>query len=238
MIHDLHSLRRGDETACREEICIINKADTVIVHNRFMKEKMLSSGLTVPNIYCLEVFDYLTDIPPVKESSSAVTFAGNLNKSGFLYQMFEANSDTEFNVYGNPDDRLMLYKHVHYLGSYPPDELPAVLNGRFGLVWDGDAIDGCHGTLGEYTRINNPHKLSLYIASGIPVIVWKEAAIADFVVKNGIGITTDSISDLNTLLQINETDYEQMKNNVLKLRNDVISGSHLLSILRGIEGTH
>ncbi|MBR2669797.1 MAG: hypothetical protein IKE36_08415 [Solobacterium sp.] len=235
LIHDLHSLRRGDEEACREELRIINKADTVIVHNRFMKEKMLSLGLTVQNIFCLDIFDYLCDEATPKGDEDAVVFAGNLNKSDFLYRMFGANKDVRFNIYGNPDDRLNSYENVHYHGSFLPDELPSVLNGKYGLVWDGGDIDGCSGVLGEYTRINNPHKLSLYVASGLPVIVWNEAAIAEYVDNNGIGIITDSISNLEELIHVPDEQYTQMQENVLRLRKNIINGSHLTHILEEIE---
>lgn len=239
LIHDLHSLRRGDETACREELRIINKADSVIVHNHFMKEKMLSLGLSVKNIFCLDIFDYLCDESSPKTAEDAVVFAGNLNKSDFLYKMFNANQNTRFNIYGNPDDRLNSYQNVHYFGSFLPDELPSVIHGKYGLVWDGEEIDGCSGVLGEYTRINNPHKLSLYVASGLPVIVWKEAAIAEFVENHGIGISTDSITNLEELISIPDEQYTQMQENVLRLRKSVINGEHLTGILKTIErGNH
>ncbi len=236
LIHDLHSLRRGDMEACKEEIRIINKADTAILHNRFMKEKLISLGLAVPNIYCLEVFDYLCIEPVFGKSSKAVVFAGNLTKSEFLYKMFRENPEVDFHVYGNSDDRLSRYKNVCYFGSFLPDELPGVLDGKFGLVWDGNDTDICSGTFGEYTRINNPHKLSLYIASSIPVIVWKEAAIAEFVEKNKIGIVTDSVSNLkDLLLKIDDKEYLELKSNIRKLSIDVTSGMHLMRILKKIE---
>ncbi len=31
-----------------------------------------------------------------------------------------------------------------------PDELPAALEGGFGLVWDGDSAETCSGVFGEY----------------------------------------------------------------------------------------
>lgn len=238
LIHDLHSLRRGDLKACEEEIRIINKADTVILHNRFMKEKLVSIGLQVPNIFCLEIFDYLCENSIADNTGSAIAFAGNLSKSEFLYKMFDANADIDFNVYGSIDGRLSSFRNAHYYGSFLPDELPSVLCGKYGLVWDGDEIEGCAGNLGEYTRINNPHKLSLYLASGIPVIVWKEAAIAEYVKNNKIGIMTDRVSDLAELVKENEIKYAQMKENVLKIRKSIISGDHLSSILATIEETN
>ncbi len=34
-----------------------------------------------------------------------------------------------------------------YFGSFLPDELPAALEGGFGLVWDGDSAETCSGCL-------------------------------------------------------------------------------------------
>ena len=236
LVHDLQSLRRGDIEACKKEIQTLNIADTLILHNKFMKEKLISYGLTVNNILCLDLFDYLCKEETCQKRSNAIAFAGNLNKSEFLYEMFEKNKKVDFNIYGNSDERLRNYKNVRYHGSYLPDELPSVLNGKFGLVWDGNDINTCSGPLGEYTKINNPHKLSLYIASGIPVIVWKEAAIAEFVKNNKIGIIVDDIADLEKSLKINEDDYRRMKDNVMELRKKIIHGEYLLNILLSIEG--
>ena len=57
---------------------------------------------------------------------------------------------------------------------------------NFGLVWDGTSLDGCNGRYGEYLKFNNPHKTSLYLSCGIPVIIWKEAALADFVEEHKV----------------------------------------------------
>ena len=72
----------------------------------------------------------------------------------------------------------------------------------------------CTGVYGEYLRINNPHKTSLYLASEIPVIIWKEAALAKFIVDNKCGIAVDSLEDIKQALQdLSEEEYNEMKNN-------------------------
>ena len=122
------------------------------------------------------------------------------------------------------------------MGSFSPDEIPAQLHASFGLVWDGETINGCSGTLGEYTRINNPHKLSLYIAAGIPVIVWAEAAVAEFVRKNHLGLTLDSISDLKDVFdRLSEDEYEDMRNHVKTMQQKLVSGFYLREVLKQIE---
>ena len=49
---------------------------------------------------------------------------------------------------------------------------------------------------GEYLSFNNPHKTSLFLASGIPVIIWEKAALADFVRENHCGITVSSLDEI------------------------------------------
>ena len=65
--------------------------------------------------------------------------------------------------------RVELLENETYFGSFLPDELPAALEGGFGLVWDGDSAETCSGVFGEYLRYNNSHKASLYLASGFPL---------------------------------------------------------------------
>ena len=50
--------------------------------------------------------------------------------------------------------------------------------------------------VGEYLRYNASHKLSLYLASGMPVIVWQESGVAAFVNKNHLGLTVNSLEEL------------------------------------------
>lgn len=49
------------------------------------------------------------------------------------------------------------------------------------MVWDGESIDGGLGLSGQYLKYNNPHKLSVIFTSGLPVIIWNEAAEAGLV---------------------------------------------------------
>ena len=40
-------------------------------------------------------------------------------------------------------------ENENYFGSFLPDELPAALEGGFGLVWDGDSAETCSGVFGS-----------------------------------------------------------------------------------------
>lgn len=116
-------------------------------------------------------------------------------------------------------------ENVQYFGSFPSDEIPGKLTGGFGLVWDGASIDGCVGQSGQYLRYNNPHKLSLYLSSGLPVIIWKEAAEADFVEKQGVGICVDSLKELSAKFEmLDENAYNKYAESVRELSEKLRTG--------------
>lgn len=97
-----------------------------------------------------------------------------------------------------------------YHGLLSSDEVPvAVCTADYGLVWDGTGKDAIEGGLGEYLRYNNSHKCALYLASGVPVIVWSNAGMAHFVREHGCGITIEKLSDLP--LAIASADYGAVK---------------------------
>ena len=137
-------------------------------------------------------------------------------------------------VYGiNFDHNKIRSKSVTYNGSFTSEEIPAKLEGSFGLIWDEDSIDTCSGAFGEYTRYNNPHKLSLYVSSCLPVIVWSQAAIADFVKEHGIGFCVDSLSDIHTILaSMTEDDYVRYLRNITALQEKVTSGYFTKRVIR------
>jgi len=45
----------------------------------------------------------------------------------------------------NFDEKNKIAGNVAYHGSFPTDEIPSQLKEGFGLVWDGEGIDGCVG---------------------------------------------------------------------------------------------
>ena len=123
----------------------------------------------------------------------------------------------EFEIYGINFEHDNLPNNVHYKGAFSPEDIPNHLQGGFGLVWDGDSSDTCSGMYGEYLKINNPHKASLYLASNFPIIVWRQSALADFVIRNNCGIIIDSLYEIAGILEsMNEEKYQQLIDNCKK----------------------
>ena len=95
------------------------------------------------------------------------------------------------------------------------------------MVWDGDSIDCCSGDWGEYLKLNAPHKVSLYIRCGLPILIWREAAMAEFIEKNNIGICIDSLRDINNIYKnLSQKEYNAMCENVQRVSQLMAEGNY------------
>ena len=242
VVHDLDYLRYAKEAQGRT---VYNRAvyyDTkvlplfsyIISHNIKMTEVLKKNGIPNDSIINLDIFDYLADesVTSIKHTSKdKVIFAGNLdkNKSRFLYSL---SSDTAkyLSLYGKNFDKGS--SSANYCGSFSDINKVEELDGSFGLVWDGTSSSTCEGKFGEYLKYNNPHKASLYIAAGLPIIIWDKAAIAGFVKKNNIGYTISSLEELPDIIEnIDKNDYAEKAKNIETIREKVISGYYLGSAI-------
>lgn len=234
IVHDINSLRFGPNQA---EIKALNKAKYLIVHTEAMKKKLNDYGVKTQMIV-LEIFDYITDksIIERRKNSNQVVFAGNLDKTLFLPILRDISS-LEFNLYGyHLPEKLSGIKNITYKGKFSPTHVRDI-EGSWGLVWDGDSVETCSGLLGEYLRYNAPHKCSLYISSKLPLIVWKESAVAPFIERNGIGICVNSIADINdAIAKVSDEEYEEMQNRLDYLSKKIGNGEQIKTAIRKIQG--
>lgn len=238
VIHDIDSLRGFNNKIFSKEIDYFNTCQTVVLHNKSMTKYMRKKGLKT-HVVELELFDYLLQTKPHSKFSFMrhISFAGNLEKSRFLQDKKLEKINVTFELFGpGYSNKNFLAKNIHYNGSYSEEEIPYHLKGGFGLVWDGEAINTCSGKLGEYTKYNNPYKLSLYIAAGLPVIVWDQAAIADLVKKNNIGFVVGSLEEINDYFnELDENQYAEYLRNIKKLQKKVCEGEFFKDVLSKIK---
>ena len=104
------------------------------------------------------------------------------------------------------------------------------------MILDGDTIETCSGNYGEYLKYNNPHKTSLYIASGLPIIIWKEAALAKYVKENNLGICVENLNDINKILEkLTNEDYESYKNNTINASKKLRNGYYILNAIQKVK---
>lgn len=230
-IHDIEYLRGAVNK--RDEIELFNLADSLVIHGEKMKEILYQDGVTTPMIK-KELFDYLHASKNIIQQNNWVPMqliiAGNLNKSVFLS---EWNQNTPLLAFG--DYNLSEFsENVFYQGSYTSEELIYKLpQNSFGLAWDTNLSSG--GNYGEYTRYNAPHKISLYLSIGIPVIVWEYSGIASFVKKYNVGFTINNLEEIDQLLSTTSLDkLKEMRKNAIvisrQLRNGIFTRKSLLSI--------
>lgn len=237
IVHDLDGLREKDENLLRKEIKNLKKSKYIISHNEKMTNFLIEKGIDKNKIKNLEIFDYILDKNNREinlKKSSDICFAGNLEKSLFIYKLKKIKN-VKIDIFGINYQEEKNQGDFNYCGAYPPDEIHKKLSGRYGLIWDGDSLKECNGLYGEYLKYNNPHKFSLYVAAGIPVVTWKKAAIAEFIDKENLGITVNSLYDLEkVLLNLTNEEYEEKVKNILKLRKKIINGEMLTKLIQEI----
>jgi len=231
-VWDIDGIKDGNTDLLEKEINELKRYRYFIVHNEAMKQ-WLKGQVEAQEILCIEFFDFLTE--PSKNNrkkTKQVAFAGYLAKSTFLeslYLLKEKSPGLIFNLYGpGCTDKMSSQDNVHYKGIVEPYKLPGSIEGSFGLVWDGDSIEGAGGSLGEYMRYISHHKLSLYILSGLPLIVPAMAASAPMVLKYKIGVAINSLYEIDTAIEkISEDDYGQMQENMKPLAEKISNGKCL-----------
>ena len=233
LLHDLNSLRNYT-TFNNIENSVLMLAKKIIVHTEAMKQYIENKGFASKSIKILTSFDYLTtDNLKQRNYSNTVVYAGNLKKSPFLLHIPSNSFGVTFNCYGLLKEKLP--SHLCYKGTFVSENV-SVLEGSWGLVWDGDSVETCSGWVGEYLKVNSPHKVSLYIVSGLPIIIWKEAGLASYIVDNNLGITIGSLSEINNAIKsISEEKYQKMIAAIAIERQKLITGKHLLQSLEGVD---
>ncbi|MCI2172562.1 sugar transferase [Schleiferilactobacillus perolens] len=204
LIHDVELLRGTNSSVSIDEIPYFNDADVLIIHNPAMGKKLRELGVKTPMI-SQYLLDYLDDhhdwrrlFTSPEEFTRTLVLSGNLFKSSYLTGW---SQETPITVFGIANDNIKNgldnNPKVDYRGSFWRDDLINKLPKGFGLAWDSDSNMGKYGS---YTRFNHPHKLSLYLSHGMPVIVWNQSAVAPFVEANHLGMAIGSLSEIDKLI--------------------------------------
>jgi hypothetical protein len=244
LIHDIDSLRYADKLhEIPNEMKLLGAADVIICHNASMNRWLRERGVRKP-IVELTFFDYLVNDQLAKQPSvpseperldwrREIVFAGNLRKekSGFLYALSN-DYGLRIRVFGGATSSMAEFPScVSYSGHFPPNN-PILPKCLFGLVWDGQDIATCSGVSGSYLKINSPHKVSLYLACGMPVICWRGSAIATEIETKQLGISVESLSDIPAALQsLTLSVYTAMLDSVAATGRSIRHGRQLIEAL-------
>lgn len=240
IVHDIGHWRKlvAEDEFNNEAAFLAKYADCLIVHNASMRRRLALEGVPNEKMIELGIFDYLIegDKPPLEmKNFRQVIIAGNLRPDKVPYlRELPIVSDVDWHLYGKQiENQFSNVLNIHYEGCYPSEEIPKYLRCGFGLVWDGTSVKGCMGNTGEYLRYNNPHKLSLYLASGLPVIVWTESATAAFVREHNVGVAIQSLNEIGGILNaLTDEQYCVLRQNVLKLSEEIRQGRFMSMALQ------
>ena len=249
VIHDLGAFRRHKLTP-EGENKRLSKTDFLIVHNATMRDYLVAHGFQ-GGIHCLQIFDFLSAVAPEVVNAKIcgksengkslwhVVYAGHLGRwrNEFLYHLDPIMNGWEMDLYGRGfDDGDNHCDRLHYHGFMAGDDFIAKVTANFGLVWDGDSLDECTGDWGEYLRINDPHKTSFYLRAGIPVIVWKEAAMAPFIESEKVGISVGSLSEISERLSaLTPDDYMLLEKNAKAMGSRLAEGYYIRQGLKAAD---
>lgn len=235
VIHDISDLRLVEQKQ-RSDMHFLTRFDGLISHNSFMTAWLRKKGYKKP-IVDLQVFDYCLEQgkdfnEDVLNGKLKILYAGNLayNKATYIYdKKIDELNKVQFYVYGQHFEKERSNgSSIRYEGVFNPGTPELADKYHFGLIWEGSSTETCSGEYGQYIRFNNPHKFSLYISLGLPVIVWKEAAIASFVKEHNIGVAIGSLKELNTLGEkITQAQYMEFIKNLKSLSPKVRDGFFL-----------
>jgi hypothetical protein len=226
---DINGLKDQDVVLLQKELSVFRQLKLFIVHNEVMQQ-WLQQQVPQAKSSHIDFFDFLAPASVEERTlSSDICFAGNLAKSPFL-QALHRFPELHFHLYG--DALPALAHNCTYHGQFIPAALPLLMRGSFGLVWDGDSADGLEGVLGVYARWISPHKLSLYILAGMPIISHSDSAAAKLVTQYGIGISVDAISEVADAIGVlPEEEYQEMRRRMRPLAERISKGLCLVTAL-------
>lgn len=161
-----------------------------------------------------------------------------MRKNSFLIELTKSLSSWNLTIIGNKDGLQGLQEnpHIKYKGFMPSEDFISQIDADFGLVWDGDSLDTCSGDYGKYLRWNSPHKVSFCLRAGLPIIIWKEAAVASIIEQEGIGIAINSLKELKDIFKnLSKEDLSRMKANVREMAQKLNEGYFLNSAINHIK---
>ncbi|MER3469921.1 MAG: hypothetical protein C4330_00920 [Chitinophagaceae bacterium] len=242
LVHDIEGLRFEDEYTLKKEKFLLSFFKHVIVHNAAMRN-YLKSDIPKSTMSELWLFDYKTAGTYFKPRvlTPSITLVANLNKASYVSLLPDwaaSYPNLQIYIYGALPQNHEVKKtyNVHFLGAVEPEQLPEAIEGSFGIVWDGDSITDCTNSLGNYLQFNTPHKLSMYLSAGMPVIVWRKSAMAEWVQQKEVGMAVTSWTEaVETIKMLNENTYRKWQSNAQEIGNKLRSGYFLKSILSEIE---
>ncbi len=186
----------------------LNDADFVISLTMYLTTQLREDGMTTPAVD-LGLHDYLVPEPLNAPSfEKTVIFAGSPYKAPYVMNW---PNTTGLDVYAREQDLRGVEfqtQNVQYVGYMHPNRMPKLINYGFGLAFD---VDSAAGDFSDYQTMNLSHKVSMFLAAGIPIILNAKAAVAPTIEAANAGILINEINDIDlALADLRESDYQDL----------------------------
>ncbi|KSU17519.1 beta-1,6-galactofuranosyltransferase [Lactococcus lactis] len=200
---------------------MLNKYDLVIAANTKMGKRLREEGGVITPMIPMHLTDFIYKGPliPKQYKKELYYVATGIDPA----MIEETPSDIRINFIGPNHQVKETPETVSLLGPMDSNDIPSKLDGGFGLLYypQNGGYKGMH----RYGEYNNPMKLSLYLASGLPVICLSNTAHAKWIKEQRVGIVIDQLGDLEKAIEsISEEDYYKMLNNLKPWQRAVSSG--------------
>lgn len=207
-IHDVITMmfEGAQEEALLELVEIYNMADLVILPSERMLSFLQKKGLKVKKVLIQSMWDlpFIEDVR-VPEFRRQVFFSGWPER---FKSVMSWNQTVPLHWFTNGELETS-GRNIQPGGWKNTVELlTEYMEGGFGLVWEQNERSG-------YYRYNQPHKLSTYLAAGIPVIMQKGLVHEQTVSGQGLGFIVNSFEEAADIVEnISEEEYYQLVNNI------------------------
>lgn len=242
-LEDVDFLRNNySDNKIKHCIETMNECKCIISQNKNMSRELRKRGLR-SQTFELNILDFLSNVVDVEKERNvgekwSVCYGGNLSsfQSGFIFKLPYCNS-VIFNIYGPNLPSKTLPQGCEFKGAFDAENCVGHIEGDWGLVWNGnDIFVDENDKKSTYYNFVCPHKLSMYLLCGMPVIVYKESAMADFVIQNKCGIVVNDLNDLDRVLsEVNEKMYQQLKKGALKIASRIAVGKYTSNAINEME---
>ena len=214
------------------------KFDLLITLNEQMSEMLRRDNVTKPMIPMI-INDFLSQkrIYEMKLSKHLIYIAEHpiLNFENDIVGL-----KTPLTIYGQTLPNSSISSSVTFRSIDTLEELPYRLKGGFGLVDIPEMYDSIKEKPNLSRKYANPMSMSIFLASGIPLVVLEDSPYAAWVLKNKIGIVVPNLSSIATIIEkMTEADYQIMLESVIRIQGAVASGLFtkraLLNAIRTLE---
>lgn len=212
-IHDIPPLMfESNRCFLNEHIELYNKADLIILPSQNMADFLTEEGLSVKKIVAQKMWDcpISIDRSVTPEFHKVINFAGKTDGFKFSFTQEWKYDTVRLAVTAREGD----WEHgtnIEFMGWFEDQNMLANAlrrNGGFGLLWTGN--DYCE----EYMKLNACSKLSLYLASGLPVIVHGSIPEADTIRRKNLGLAVDSLDEaVERIENMTKEQYSEMMRN-------------------------